>query len=92
MLMDNLTAEDLPFLREYQTGVGGNEYFFQLSVPSGVQSDAEILQEYDSDIAAWLRRAAKDIAQHEGEIGYKAIRDARWKAWEKHSQERSESQ
>ena len=92
MLMDNLTAEDLPFLREYQIGVGGNEYFFQLSVPSGVQSDADILQEYDSDIAAWLRRAAKDIAQHEGEIGYKAIRDARWKAWEKHSQERSESQ
>ncbi len=91
MLMDDLTAEELPFLLEFPNGNSGTEYFFQLLVPSGVQSDEDILQKYDSDISAWLRRAAKDNAQQEEGLGIKGVRDARWQKWKRCCQERGES-
>lgn len=91
ILMDDLTAEDLPFLLESPNGNSGAEYFFQLFVPSGVRSDEDILQEYDSDISAWLRRVAKDNAQQEEGLGIKSVRDARWQKWKRCCQERGES-
>ena len=91
MLMDDLTAKDLPFLLESSNDNNGAEYFFRLSVSSGVQSDEDILQEYDSNISAWLRRAAKDNAQQKEGLGIKGIRDARWQEWKRCCQERGES-
>ena len=85
LLTDGLLPIDIPFLSN------SVDNFFQLPVKSERISDEDFLQMYDSDIAAWLRRAAKNLAQQGSELGDKGVRDIRWSEWKMHTQEGSEN-
>lgn len=61
---DEMKSEVLPFLLDAERDVNhGTAYFFQLN--GNDQSDIELLQEKDSDIAIWLRRTAKKLAERD---------------------------
>lgn len=85
LLADGLVPADLPFLSD------SVDNFFQLPAKPERMSDVDFLQMHDSSIAAWLRRIAKNMSQHDGELGNKGVRNIRWNEWQTHRKEGGES-
>ena len=85
LLTDGLLPIDIPFLSDEV------DNFFQLPMKVEQTADADFLQMHDSDIAAWLRRVFKNLAQQDCELGDKGVRDIRWRKWKMHTQEGGEN-